>query len=139
MLKHKMTYTDYNGMSRTETFYFNLTKLECLELNLGPSGGLEEYLNRLVEEKDLKALIEEFKKFILAAYGVKSPDGREFIKNDQVRASFAQTEAFSDLFMRMASDAEFAANFIRATIPNVPDDTEESSDNGDLSVISPMA
>lgn len=119
MLKHMMTYEDFNGNSRTDTFYFNLTKLECLELDLGVEGGLEGYLNNLVEQQDFKSLVHEFKKIILASVGQKSSDGRQFIKNDEIRNGFAQTNAFVDLFMRMATDTQFAIDFINQIIPKV--------------------
>ena len=32
MLKKTITYTDYNGNSRTEDFYFNLTKTELMKM-----------------------------------------------------------------------------------------------------------
>lgn len=125
MLKHEMTYEDFNGNKRTDTFYFNLTKLECMELDLGVEGGLEGYLNNLIEQKDFKSLVAEFKKIILASVGIKSSDGRQFIKNDEVRNGFAQTNAFVDLFMRMATDAKFAADFVNQVIPQIPDETDK--------------
>lgn len=122
MLKHTMTYEDFNGVSRTDTFYFNLSKLECLELDLGVEGGLEGYLTNLVEQNDLRSLVREFKKIILASVGQKSSDGRQFIKNDEIKNGFAQTNAFVDLFMRMATDTEFAVDFINKIVPQVSPD-----------------
>lgn len=119
MLKHTMTYEDFNGNKRTDTFYFNLTKLECLELDLGVEGGLEGYLNNLIEQNDFKALIREFKKIILASVGQKSPDSKQFIKNEKIRDEFSQTNAFVDLFMRMVTETEFAINFVNQVVPHV--------------------
>ena len=31
MIKKTVTYTDYNGVERTESFYFNLSKAEVME------------------------------------------------------------------------------------------------------------
>lgn len=117
MLKRTITYTDYDGLERTEDFYFNLTRAEVAEMELSVDGGLVKMLNKIVEAKDGKRIIETLKDFILKAYGEKSPDGRRFIKNDEVRANFAQTEAYSKLFMELALDADAAAKFINAIVP----------------------
>ena len=109
MLKLTRTYKDYNGVSRTEDFYFNLTQAEVTELELSVDGGLVEMINRIVAAQDGKQIIAIFKDIILRAYGEKSPDGKRFIKNQELRDAFAQTEAYSDLFMELATDAEAAA------------------------------
>lgn len=117
MLKKTISYTDFDGNQRTEDFYFNLTKAEVTEMQLGTEGGLTNLLNKIVAEQDSKRIIESFKDLILRSYGEKSPDGKRFIKNDDVRDAFAQTEAYSDLFMELATNAEMAAKFVNAIIP----------------------
>ena len=117
MLKLKRTYNDYNGASRTEDFYFNLTQAEVTEMELSVDGGLVEMINRIVAAQDGKQIIAVFKDVILRAYGEKSPDGKRFIKSQELRDAFAQTEAYSDLFMELATDAEAAARFINGIIP----------------------
>lgn len=117
MLKQTRTYTDYNGVSRTEDFYFNLTQAEVTEMELSVDGGLSEMLNRIIAAKDGKQIIAFFKDFVLRAYGEKSADGRRFIKNQELRDAFAQTEAYSDLFMELATNAEKAAAFVNGVVP----------------------
>lgn len=117
MLKLTRTYNDYNGMSRTEDFYFNLNQAEVTEMELSVDGGLVERINRIVAAQDGKQIIAVFKDIILRAYGEKSADGKRFIKNQELRDAFAQTEAYSDLFMELATNAEAAAKFINGIIP----------------------
>ena len=117
MLKLTRTYNDYNDASRTEDFYFNLTQAEVTEMELSVDGGLVEMINRIVAAKDGKQIIAVFKDVILRAYGEKSPDGKRFIKSQELRDAFAQTEAYSDLFMELATDADAAARFINGIIP----------------------
>ena len=119
MLKEAITYVDYDGNERTENFYFNLTKAECMEMELSTTGGLEKLINKIIEEKDTARLVEIFKKIILKAYGEKSADGRHFYKSDEISNSFASTEAYSELFMKLATDADAATRFINGVVPKV--------------------
>lgn len=117
MLKKTITYTDYNEAERTEDFYFNLSKAEVMELEMSTSGGLAEMIKKIVAAQDAPAIIKVFKDLILKAYGEKSPDGKRFIKNDEITTAFAQTEAYSQLFMELATDADEAAKFVNGIIP----------------------
>lgn len=117
MLKLTRTYSDYNGGTRTEDFYFNLTQAEITEMEVSVDGGLVEMINRIVAAQDGKQIIALFKDIILRAYGEKSPDGKRFIKTQELRDAFAQTEAYSDLFMELATDSNAAANFVNGIIP----------------------
>lgn len=117
MLKKTITYTDFDGNERTEDFYFNLTKAEVTEMEMSTEGGLTKSLNKIVAEQDSKKIIESFKDLILRSYGEKSPDGKRFIKSQELRDSFAQTEAYSDIFMELATNAELASAFVNGIIP----------------------
>lgn len=122
MLKKVMTYTDYNGVERTEEFLFNLSKAELMEMEMTTAGGLSTMIQGIVDSKDIPAIINIFKKLLLKAYGKKSPDGRRFIKSEEISQEFAQTEAYSEMFMELATDADAAAAFINGIIPDMPDD-----------------
>ncbi len=117
MLKKTITYTDYNGVERTEDFYFNLTKAEIMEMELSTTGGLSEMITRIVNAKDAPAIIKIFKELILKAHGEKSADGKHFVKSKAISDAFAQTEAYSILFMELATDADAAAKFVNAIVP----------------------
>ena len=117
MLKKTIKYTDYNGTDREETFYFNLTKAEIMEMEMGTVGGFAEMVQNIVNAQDTPSLIKIFKDLILRSYGEKSPDGRRIIKSDAISAAFAQTEAYSELFMELATDADKASEFINGIVP----------------------
>ena len=117
MLKKTITYTDYNGNERTEDFYFNLSKAEIMEMEMSTAGGLTEMIQKIVAAQDTPAIIKVFKEIILKAYGEKSPDGKRFIKSEELSTAFSQTEAFSQLFMELATDADAAAKFVNGIIP----------------------
>jgi hypothetical protein len=117
MLKKTMTYEDFNGVERTENFYFNLSKAEVLEMEMSTEGGLAEQIQKIVDAKDQVQIIKLFKELILKAYGEKSDDGRRFKKSKEISEAFAQTEAFSQLFMELATDADAAAAFVNGIVP----------------------
>lgn len=118
MLKKTFTYVDYNGNERTEDHYFNLTKAEALELEMSTEGGFVEMINRIVAAQSAPAIMAAFKDFVRKAYGRKSPDGRRFEKSDEIWADFEQTEAYSMLFIELATDAGKASEFVNAVFPN---------------------
>lgn len=117
MYKKVMTFTDFDGNTRTETFWFNLTEAEVVELEMGVSGGLTNMLERIVAAQDSKSIVETFKKLILMSYGEKTPDGRGFRKSKEIADAFMQTQAYSDLFMELSRDANAASEFFKGVIP----------------------
>lgn len=117
MIKKTITYNDYNGVSRTEDFYFNLSQAEIMEMQLSTTGGLAEMIRKIVAAQDAPALIKIFKNLILKAYGEKSADGKHFVKSKEIATAFSQTEAYSQLFMELATNADEAAKFVNGIIP----------------------
>lgn len=117
MLKKTFTYVDYNGVERTEDHYFNLSKAELMEMELSTTGGLAEMINKIVAAQDAPSIIKVFKDLVLKAYGQKSADGRRFIKSKELSDEFSQTEAYSQLFMELATDADAAAAFVNGIVP----------------------
>lgn len=118
MITKTITYTDYNGNERTEKFYFNLSNAEVMEMEMSTTGGLAEMIQRVVDTQDQPAIIKIFKDLVLRAYGEKSADGKRFEKkNGELAAAFAETEAYSQLFMELATDAEAASQFVNGIVP----------------------
>jgi hypothetical protein len=117
LLRKPITYTDFNGDEQTEDFYFNLTKAELVELEMGHEGGLSDALRKIVASKDGAKIMQEFKSIILRSYGQRSMDGKRFVKSQQLRDEFESTEAYSELFMSIVTDPEAAADFVRGIMP----------------------
>ena len=118
MIKKTITYVDLNGIERKEDFYFALSKAELMEMELGTTGGFTDMVQKIIDAKDQPALMKLFKEFVLKSYGVKSDDGRRFIKNDRVREEFEQTEAYSIIYMELLTDAKAAAAFVNGVVPS---------------------
>ena len=117
MLKRTITYTDYDGVERTEDFYFNLNKAELTSLFNSVSGGLEKQLDQIIKTKDGPRIMENFRKILQLSYGVKSNDGRKFMKSPEIFSDFEATEAYSIIFMELCTDAEAAADFLKGILP----------------------
>lgn len=118
MITKEITYTDYNGQERTEKYQFNFTKAELTEMELSVNGGLSAMMERIKETDDRPELMRIFKELILKAYGVKSADGKRFVKSDELRTEFSQTEAYSELYMELVTNTESAITFFNGLIPN---------------------
>lgn len=112
-----ITYTDYDGNKHTEDYYFNISKAELLEMEMERDGGMIEYLNTIVEAENPKEVINVFKEFIRRSIGKKSVDGKRFMKNQEITDNFMASEAYSELFMELITNAEESANFINRIIP----------------------
>lgn len=119
MLIKPITYTDYDGETRTENFHFNLTKAELAELNLTTEGGLQNVIRNIINSKDVPEITKWFKKIITMSYGQKSADGRRFIKSQELTDEFLQTEAYSELFINLLSDEKEATDFIDGILPKM--------------------
>ena len=117
MIKKTITYTDYFGEERTEDFYFNLTKAELIEMEMSTTGGLENYLTKISKEQDRNKLFQYFKQVILAGYGEKSDDGRQFLKSEELSRKFCQCPAYDVLLMEFFDNPDYAATFINAMMP----------------------
>ena len=126
MLKKTIEYIDYNGVERKEDFYFNLTKAEIMEMEMSTEGGLAEMIEKIVATQNTPAIIKIFKQLVLKAYGEKSPDGKRFIKSEELSSAFEQTEAYSELFMELATNADAAAKFVNGIVPSDINGTKPS-------------
>lgn len=117
MRKETITFTDYNGVEQTRDYYFNLNKAEIMKMEMSTKGGLAERIQRIVAAQDQPAIIEVFEDLIKRSFGVKTPDGLGFEKKKEDLEAFMATEAYSELFMKLATDADAAAKFINGIIP----------------------
>lgn len=124
MIKETITYIDYDGNERTEDFYFNLNESETMKLELGEVGTLTEKIKRIISARNVPEIMKVFDELISISYGEKSPDGREFVKSEELSKKFMQTEAYNKLFMRFVTEDGYAAKFFEAIIPSAGAITE---------------
>ncbi len=130
MFKHNIKYTDYTGTERNEVFYFNLSKAELMEMELSTTAGVEEMIRMMIQTNDNAKIVQTFKDLILKSYGIKSEDGKRFIKSSELREQFEQSEAYSEFFMAMLNNEDgLQTKFINGVIngSNVPNLSEEDA------------
>lgn len=118
MLKKEITFTDVNGVERTYPYYFNMTKAEMIEYDASFPDGVIEYLSNLMKTQQTSKLVQAFKDLILRSYGEKRDDGR-FVKSQELRDSFAASEAYSELFLEVTGSEGAATAFINGIMPKV--------------------
>lgn len=117
MTYETITYSDYNGVTKTKRFYFNINKAELIKLETMTPGGVAQSLQDAVDAKDAVKLMKFFEMIISMAYGEKSEDGERFIKSQALSEAFMQTEAYNKLFTELLTNAEKASKFINAVFP----------------------
>ena len=117
MITKTVSYMDLNGNERTEKFYFHFYESEIMEMELSVEGGFADRIQKIIDAKDQPSLIRVVKKFVLDAYGVKSDDGKRFIKNDEGRDAFVQNPAYSKIFMELVLDDKVASEFVKGVVP----------------------
>lgn len=117
MLKRTIEYTNYDGVTVKEDFYFNLTRSELTMMEMSEDGGLTAKLQTIVDSKNGKLIMQTFHDLLLKSYGVKSPDGRRFMKSDEISREFSETLAFDEIFTELVTSPEKALAFVQAIIP----------------------
>ena len=130
MVVEKIKYTDFNGLEREEEFMFNLTEAEITEMELTTDGGLSDSIKKIIAAQDTPEIIKVFKMLLLKSYGEKSADGRRFVKSDKLSEEFAQTNAYSQLFMKLATDDKAAVAFINGIMPDSMQEKAAGNNSG---------
>ena len=130
MVVEKIKYTDFNGIEREEEFMFNLTEAEITEMELTTDGGLSDSIKKIIAAQDTPQIIKVFKMLLLKSYGEKSADGRRFVKSEKLSEDFSQTNAYSQLFMKLATDDKAAVAFINGIMPDSMQEKAAGNNSG---------
>lgn len=120
MITKTIPYTDFNGKERIEDFNFHLNKAELLELDASYEGGWHAHLQRIVNANNNAEIYQTMKDFILRSFGIKTEDGRRFMKSDEIRRSFEESPAYEILLLELSlgpDAAKAAADFINGVVP----------------------
>lgn len=130
MHKEVVTYTDYNGVEKTGEYFFNLNKAELLKLENSVQGGFTAMVQRAINADNQPEVFAAFEDLIRRSYGVKTLDGSGFVKRQEDYDAFVATEAYSELFWKLATDAEAGSAFVNGIIPaNLAKQIEEMAEH----------
>lgn len=121
MLKETVNYVDFDGNEVTEELYFNLNTVEMTRANAKFGGDLEAHINKVVDKKDMEGIMEVIEYLVLYSYGLRSEDGRRFIKTKEVREEFEYSIAYAEIFEKLLLNPSHASTFAKGlvTTPNL--------------------
>lgn len=125
MYKKTISYTDYNGVAKTEDHYFNLSKAELLTMDLGTTGGLEQKMETIAQTMDVPKMLVFFEELIKKSYGVKTPEGR-FVKKPEYFENFYYSEAYSEFITELLASENSRNAVIEFITGIVPKEMAES-------------
>lgn len=119
MLKKTISYEDFFGNKQTEEIYFNLSADEIADLELSHSGegGLSDHLKRILDEQQGAEIMSFMRRLISGSYGVRSEDGKHFLKTPEQSALFMQSAAYQALFLELVMDPDKALEFMNGIMP----------------------
>jgi hypothetical protein len=117
MFKETFEFKDYFGVDRKEDHYFQLSEPEVMQLNFSSVGNLKDTVEKITQEQDGGRIISLFEQIIQKAHGERSEDGRLFIKNKEALERFIYSPVYSMMYMKLATDADYAARFLREILP----------------------
>lgn len=134
MLKKTITYENFDGQTITEDLFFNISKNEVLQMELQTPGGYSAKIREMFNKKDTPTIMKNMEEIVLNAYGIKSADGRTFLKNDKIREEFKSSAAYQELMFGLLTDADAAVAFIKGIMPVEIKDTDIADAKAELGV-----
>jgi hypothetical protein len=121
MILKTIKFKNYAGEEEVGTFHFNLSKGELVKMQMSAidhrTESFEDKLEKIGSSLNGKALIEVIDEIIDISYGVKTTDGKRFIKNAADLEFFKSTEAYSELVVELCTDAIKASEFVNGLVP----------------------
>ena len=139
MLRKVIKYTDYDGNEKEFEAYFNLNKMECMDLDLEfeSEGGLLEHLRAMLkntdgEEMRKKPAIDFIKLLVDRSYGIRPKEDRTlFMKEDEdgkpLIRKFKASPAYSTFVYNLLSGEESLDDFATNVLPSVATADMESA------------
>lgn len=118
MIKKTVTYVDYNGKEQTEDLYFNMDEAEVIDWVGETNGGIIWMIAEIMKLEDPIKILPMVKEMMLKSYGVKSPDGKSFIKSEEVLQNFRYSKAFHEIRTELSTSSDALVEFINGILPS---------------------
>lgn len=135
MLKQTVSYFDFDDNPSQETLYFNLTKTELAD-NIHLQAELEQMQETFSVEKErltpdeIRQLVDIVKTIMRLSYGVRSADGKRFVKTEELWTEFTQTAAYDAFLYSLFEDPNKAVMFMTGILPKEVRNTVEKVGSG---------
>jgi hypothetical protein len=117
MFTYTVEYKDFNEVPKKKELYFNLTEPEIVMWQGANDGALDTVLQRMVDAQDFRDIAEMFDDIVNRSYGVKSVDGEDFDKSEEIVKKFKSSRAYEAFFRAITSDADLALRWLRGMMP----------------------
>lgn len=117
MIAKTIKFDNLDGEEISDVFYFHITKLEALELEVRFPEGLEGHLKKIGNTSNAQEAYDLFKDVLVEAYGEKAPDNIRFIKSPEIKSRFADSAALGELIFEFLNNPEYAADFLQECLP----------------------
>lgn len=118
MLTKTITYTDFNGLKRTEDFNFNISRAEVIQ-DRSTIERFAKTANELAQTEDVTAAVQLVRDIVMFAFGKKSEDGKRFMKPDELREEFEQSAAYEALLFELLSSEKKMTEFVQGVVPKL--------------------
>lgn len=135
MIKKTIKFNDYNGNALSEDFYFHISKAEWVRFLAQYPGGIDQWVESVQQSHNISEVYGKFEELVQMAYGVKSADGRQFMKSPEITKQFTETEAYSELIMEFLSDTEKAIEFFAALFDVDANEVKKQVESQGISVV----
>ncbi len=90
-------FKDLEGKPCVETFWFNISTSEMVELEAFYDGGsFSDEFQRVLKEEDRKGIVKIFTTIIRVSYGQRHPDGKQFVALEAGQKAVESAEDTAD-------------------------------------------
>ncbi len=119
MIEIPISYKNFDNKEITEIYNFHLSYPEIAELETKYPEGFVEHFKKLIKNNnDIGSVLEFLKLLMMQSVGRRmGENGRRFVKDDDVRADFEQTGAYSALFIALATGEMPPEKFFNGIMP----------------------
>lgn len=114
MFSKTIKYTNFADEPCIQDFYFHIGKAELIELGVSDMYGR---LQRIKNTNSSPEILKEVRELVRLAAGVRSDDGKRFIKDDEAKSALFDSNAYDELLFELATDAESASEFVNKLFP----------------------
>lgn len=121
MIKKTLTFKNFRNEEEVEDYYFNMSEGELTKMQVAAidqkTESFSDKLDKISKGLQGKELVEVIDDLVLRSYGVKSTDGKRFVKNADLLEEFTSSGAYSVLITELFSLEGSLTEFVNGVVP----------------------